>query len=177
MHSEHDDETAHAIDPSASPDHALRGAADWPRIDAALDEILGLPEGEWAAACERVSGGDASLHAELASLLACAGGEDRLLDSPRTLPLGAIDIESPGLAPGSLIGAYRIERLIGRGGARAAGPGRSRRGEERRAVGLLRRDPRRRHEAETQGGYPEGMERARFHEGGVTMLDAPGPVK
>jgi len=116
MHSEHDDETAHAIDPSASPDHALRGAADWPRIDAALDEILGLPEGEWAAACERVSGGDASLHAELASLLACAGGEDRLLDSPRTLPLGAIDIESPGLAPGSLIGAYRIERLIGRGG-------------------------------------------------------------
>jgi tetratricopeptide (TPR) repeat protein/tRNA A-37 threonylcarbamoyl transferase component Bud32 len=116
MYSEHDREDGRPIDPAASPERDLRGPGDWPRIEAALDEILGLPESEWAAACARVAGVDARLHAEIASLLACAGGEDRLLDRSLTLPLGAIDTEPPGLRPGSIIGPYRVERLIGRGG-------------------------------------------------------------
>jgi serine/threonine protein kinase len=93
-----------------------RGSADWPRVEAALDEILGLPESDWPAACARLAGEDAWLHAEIVSLLACTGGEDRLLDRSRTLSLGAVDADRPGLTPGSLIGPYRVERLIGRGG-------------------------------------------------------------
>jgi serine/threonine protein kinase/tetratricopeptide (TPR) repeat protein len=89
---------------------------EWQRIDAALDEILGLAPGEWSDACRRLSGGDTALRLELESLLAQVGGEDPLLD----FPAGALptDKESPrvGLAPGVRIGAYRVMDLLGVGG-------------------------------------------------------------
>ncbi|MGA2188602.1 MAG: serine/threonine-protein kinase [Steroidobacteraceae bacterium] len=87
----------------------------WDRVEAALDEILALPESDWPEASARIAGDDLELLAEINSLLACTGGEDPVLD-------GALTVASPaaprptGLAVGTRIGAYRIVELIGRGG-------------------------------------------------------------
>jgi hypothetical protein len=48
--------------------------AQWARIEAALDEILALPETQWPEASARLAGGDTALLAEIESLLACSGG-------------------------------------------------------------------------------------------------------
>ena len=89
--------------------------AQWAEIEAALDEILALPEAQWADACERIAGDDAELRAEIMSLLACTGGDDPILDRPLT---GSAVLVPPsaGLAGGTRVGAYRIIELIGRGG-------------------------------------------------------------
>ncbi len=94
----------------------MTSAREWQRIDAALDEILVLPPGEWHAAGRRLSGGDEAFRRELESLLAQVGGEDPVLDFPTgTPPLGRA---SPrvGLPPGNRIGAYRVVELLGVGG-------------------------------------------------------------
>jgi serine/threonine-protein kinase len=88
---------------------------DWTRVEAALDELLELPEAERLVALARIAGSDAALRAELESLLAHASGEDALLDAP------AVDAISGGtdagsLQPGQRVGAYRIVGLLGRGG-------------------------------------------------------------
>jgi eukaryotic-like serine/threonine-protein kinase len=89
--------------------------AEWSRIEAALDEILALPETEWPAAGARIAQGDAELLREINSLLACAGAADSFLDRPLTARIAA-EHEDTGLAAGERIGAYRILALIGRGG-------------------------------------------------------------
>jgi serine/threonine protein kinase len=89
----------------------------WPRVDAALDEIVSLPESQWAEACARIAGDDALLLEELTSLVACAGGDDPVLDRPLTAgPIGATEDARYSLEPGTRVGAYRIVAPIGRGG-------------------------------------------------------------
>ncbi len=90
--------------------------AEWQRIDAALDEILALPREAWAAACARLSGGDAHLRRELKTLLARVDGEDPILDFPAGGSGTYTEPASRGLAPGIRIGAYRVVELLGRGG-------------------------------------------------------------
>jgi len=89
--------------------------AQWSRIEAALDEILALPEAQWPAAGARIAQGDADLLREINSLLACTRGADSILDRPLTAPIAAAH-EDLGLAAGERVGAYRILSLIGRGG-------------------------------------------------------------
>ena len=89
---------------------------EWQRIDAALDEILGLAPGEWNAACRRLSGDDAAFRLELESLLAQVGGEDPVLDfAAGSLPIGEASPQI-GLPQGARIGAYRVMELLGAGG-------------------------------------------------------------
>ena len=67
----------------------MTSSREWQRIDAALDEILDLPSGEWNEACRQLSGGDEPFRLELESLLAQVGGEDPVLDfTAGTLPIG-----------------------------------------------------------------------------------------
>jgi tRNA A-37 threonylcarbamoyl transferase component Bud32 len=88
---------------------------EWDRVEAALDEILALPESDWPAASARIAGEDSNFLEELRQLLACTGGVDAILD-------GSLSMASPaalgpgGLAAGTRIGAYRIIELIGQGG-------------------------------------------------------------
>ena len=87
----------------------------WAQVEAALDEILALPESQWPAACARIAAGDAALLAEVSSLLARVGGNDPVLDHPLARPV----LPPPGgtrLAAGTRVGAYQVLALIGRGG-------------------------------------------------------------
>jgi TolA-binding protein len=93
----------------------MTARAQWTQIEAALDEILALPESQWPQACARIAGGDAALLAEINSLLAYTGGIDPVLDRPLTVPGPAVQGVT-GLAAGTRVGAYRIIELIGRGG-------------------------------------------------------------
>ena len=82
----------------------------WARIEAALDEILALPEEQWSEASARLAGGDAALLAEIESLLACSAGVDPVLDRP------AADADAePGLI-GKRFGPYCVRTLLGHGG-------------------------------------------------------------
>lgn len=88
----------------------------WARIEAALDQLLDLPETARAAALARVAGNDPELHRQLESLLAQVGGESPLLDRP-AFTTTATGADAPGsLAAGTLVGTYRVVGLIGRGG-------------------------------------------------------------
>jgi len=93
----------------------MTGRDQWARVEAALDEVLALPESQWPEACVRIVGDDAALLAELRSLLERTGGSDPVLDQP--LIIADLEIGSgAALAAGTRIGAYRIIELIGRGG-------------------------------------------------------------
>jgi serine/threonine protein kinase len=99
----------------AAQNPLVSNSADWQRVEAALDVLLALPPASRADALARVAADDATLYAELESLLAYVDGEDALLDAP------AIESMSSGELPGSvgagqLIGSYRIVSLVGRGG-------------------------------------------------------------
>jgi tRNA A-37 threonylcarbamoyl transferase component Bud32 len=93
----------------------VNARSDWERIEAALDELLALPENQWPEACSRIAAGDAALEAEIKSLLAHTGGVDPVLDQPVRMPEPAATVVV-GLEPGTRVGAYRVIELIGRGG-------------------------------------------------------------
>src|ERR1700678_2466854 len=93
----------------------MTAQAQWTQIEAALDEILALPESEWPEACARLSRNDDGLLAEINALLACTRGVDPVLDRPLTVPDREI-WGVTGRAAGTRVGAYRIIELIGRGG-------------------------------------------------------------
>ena len=117
-------------------------AADWARLDAALDELLGLPAEQRDAAITRLAAGDAAFARKLQSMAAGLDGEDALLDQPAALVLLGAPPIMPGLAPGTRLGPWRIVEPIGRGGMgevyraeRADGPF-----EQRVAIKLMRAD-------------------------------------
>jgi serine/threonine protein kinase len=88
---------------------------DWEVVEARLDALLALPPGERPAALDRIAAGDAAVRRELESLLQFVDGEDAVLDQPPGAP--GVCSDAPGsIAPGTRIGAYRVLRLIGRGG-------------------------------------------------------------
>jgi tetratricopeptide (TPR) repeat protein len=91
---------------------------EWERIDAALDEILGLAPDEWNEACWRLSGDDEAFRLELESLLAQVGGEDPVLDfAAGSLPIDRVSTGvGIGLPAGARVGAYRVVELLGVGG-------------------------------------------------------------
>jgi serine/threonine protein kinase len=91
---------------------ANRNSVDWEVVEAALDALLALPPGERPAALDRIAAGNAAVCRELESLLQFVDGEDAVLDRPPGGSSGA----AGSIAPGTRIGAYRVLRLIGRGG-------------------------------------------------------------
>ena len=108
----------------------------WRQIESILDTLLDLPAGERDALLERTCRGDPSLRAEVARYLAaCEDAEGQLelpsLDGisqelegdppPEESGVSSRAPDAPGAgrqdpSPGGVIGAYRILRLLGRGG-------------------------------------------------------------
>ena len=118
-------------------------AAEWARLDAALDELIGLPAQHHAQAIERLAGGDEAFASGLRSMAAGLERDDLLLDRPaaqRLLGTVAVAAVEPSLVPGTRLGPWRIIEPIGRGGMgevyraeRADGPF-----EQRVAIKLMR---------------------------------------
>jgi tetratricopeptide (TPR) repeat protein len=94
----------------------MSDAAGWNRIEAALDELLALPEAQRAAALARLAGDDAAMRTELESLLAETRTPDTLLDQPAVTAYQPQAPAEGSVAPGTRLGAWRIAGLIGRGG-------------------------------------------------------------
>ncbi len=95
---------------------AMSDAAGWSRIEAALDELLALPQAQRAAALARLTGDDAAMRAELEGLLAETAAVDTLLDQPAVAAYQPQAQPEGSLAAGTRIGAWHIVNLIGRGG-------------------------------------------------------------
>lgn len=82
------------------------------RIEAIFNQALALPEGDRLRLIEIRCGGDAALMAEVSSLLrACAEEEVMAAARLQALPGDGLYEEE-----GKRVGAYEIDRLIGRGG-------------------------------------------------------------
>jgi len=93
-------------------------ASDWPALSALLDEALGVAAGERAAWLEGLPD-EHALHREAlrALLLHQSSVEtDDFLGNLPKLDVGAAAHPADGLVEGSLVGAYRLIREIGRGG-------------------------------------------------------------
>ncbi len=90
----------------------------WERLEKLFAQGLTLPEGERAAWLARACGDDAKLRCEVEELLRAESAQG-VLDTP-PLAAGAVAADSvsiaPSLAAETRIGAWRIERLVGRGG-------------------------------------------------------------
>ena len=94
---------------SLSPDQ-------WRRANDIFHEALEQAAGERRAFVERAAGGDPVLASEVASLLAAHEQAAQFIEHPPPMqpaPPGASD---PVLTAGQVIGQYRIERVLGRGG-------------------------------------------------------------
>ena len=89
----------------------------WQRVDRLFSACLDLPETEREALLARECATDPALRGRVEALLTASHREDTLL-ARRDALLGSLfplDDEA-GLAPGTRLGEYRIERLIGEGG-------------------------------------------------------------
>jgi eukaryotic-like serine/threonine-protein kinase len=80
---------------------------EWRQIDALFHAVLERPPGERPALLERA---DPFVRREVESLLA------RVDEETASQNLHSLLQSSPVLAPGTIVGCYRIERLIGEGG-------------------------------------------------------------
>src|SRR5580692_8200131 len=109
------------------------------RVDALLDELLDLPEDRRLAALREIPGEDSAVIAEAESLLRAAHASGEFMSGPARPFLEEAAQEG---AVGLRLGAWRITRLIGRGGmgnvyeaVRAQGDF-----EQRVAIKLLQRE-------------------------------------
>jgi eukaryotic-like serine/threonine-protein kinase len=87
----------------------------WRRLETLFDEAVKQPLQNRVAFVERVTGGDAEMRVELLSLLTASDAASGFLEKP-----GEQRIEEGSavatLSAGARVGAWRIVRLIGRGG-------------------------------------------------------------
>ena len=93
-------------------------AADWPAINALLDEALGLPASAHAAWLDGLTGDHATHREALRTLLGYRSSvetDDFLREIPQ-LHTAATPVPGTGLTAGGLVGAYRLISEIGRGG-------------------------------------------------------------
>jgi len=94
------------------------------RVDAVLDAVLTREPTQWPALLDQACSGDPELRQEVEALLARLGTASRFLESPPGATAAALiaemrEAQSPLAADsfaGRRIGAYRIDRELGRGG-------------------------------------------------------------
>jgi predicted Ser/Thr protein kinase len=82
------------------------------RVDDLLDELLLLPQEQWAGELRSRSGEDAEVAAEVDSLLRAARASGSFLSAPARLTAGLAAPDAIGIE----LDGWRITRLIGRGG-------------------------------------------------------------
>ena len=90
----------------------------WERLERLFAQALALPEAERAAWLARTCGDDAQLCREVEELLQVHTSEGMLDTSPLAAEPAIADAAAiaPSLAAGTLLGVWRVERLVGRGG-------------------------------------------------------------
>src|SRR5499427_5019128 len=88
---------------------------EWRRVEEVYHEALEHRPESRAAFVAAASGGDSSLRREVESLLA-ADGAEALVDQPAMDIAAELLDDGAPLAPGTALGPYRIEKLIGAGG-------------------------------------------------------------
>ncbi|HEY4555880.1 MAG TPA: serine/threonine-protein kinase, partial [Lysobacter sp.] len=81
----------------------------WQRLSPLLDALLDLDEAERAQRLHTLRAEDPALAAELEALIALEDGQEDFLDQPLVPPVS-------GLRAGSVIGPYKLERMLGEGG-------------------------------------------------------------
>mgnify|MGYP003735385561 CR=1 FL=1 len=84
-------------------------AERWRRLSPLLDALLELEPRAREASLAELRSAEPRLADELAALLALEDGADNFLGTPLVAPL-------PGARPGTQVGPYRLERLLGEGG-------------------------------------------------------------
>jgi serine/threonine-protein kinase len=109
----------------------------WRRLSPHLDHVLGLPREDRAAYLDGLRGGNEEIARELAALLAAhdAAGDERFLESGAPRPMLA------ALEPGQSLGAYVLERELGRGGMGSVWLARRTDGRFERVVAVKFPDP------------------------------------
>ncbi|MBS0583878.1 MAG: protein kinase [Proteobacteria bacterium] len=90
----------------------------WQRLELLFAQALALPEAERTAWLARTCGSDGGLLREVGELLHAHTGEGVLDTPPLAAEAANADTAAiaPSLAAGTLLGVWRIERLVGRGG-------------------------------------------------------------
>ncbi len=88
---------------------------DWDRIETLFDELIGRSPTERAARLDRADV-PVEIRSEVESLLAAADSGGILDAAPPSLAGPAHDVVYSSLATGDRIGAFTVDRLIGRGG-------------------------------------------------------------
>jgi tRNA A-37 threonylcarbamoyl transferase component Bud32 len=96
--------------------HRTHPADRWAQIERLLDEALALPADARASFVERNCGGDADLLREVSSLIDAVAASDGFLEPHAASAADPLQDAGATLASGSLIGAWAIQRLLGRGG-------------------------------------------------------------
>lgn len=91
------------------PSHSAP-AARWKRVKEVFDHALDLPRGELTRYLDEVCGTDASLRAEVLSLIAALGEAGAFLED------AVVNLTSPRTSAGRQIGPYLLESLLGQGG-------------------------------------------------------------
>ncbi len=88
----------------------------WRRVNDLFHQALEQPAGERRAFVERAAGGDAVLASEVASLLDAHEQAEHFIEQPAAMEPAPSIASDPVLLPQQVIGQYRIERVLGRGG-------------------------------------------------------------
>jgi serine/threonine-protein kinase len=102
----------------APPSPLAALAAEWPRLEALLDQALDLPSPDRSAWLQSLPAEDLPLRDSLAGLLALRAGpetSDLLGTLPRLVPAAAAQTGSEP-QPGAVIGPWRLLRELGEGG-------------------------------------------------------------
>lgn len=87
----------------------------WQRVSRLLDDALELDAERRADFLRRAVGDDEALGREVDSLLTAVDASEDFLEGPAQ-PTPKTEPAAQELAPGTLLGAWRVERLLGRGG-------------------------------------------------------------
>lgn len=85
----------------------------WRRAQSVFDQVVDLPRAERDAALLLACDGDGDLRAMVDNLLAA---DDRALPEPQPAAVALGHLVDPEMLPGSRIGSFEVEKLIGAGG-------------------------------------------------------------